>query len=59
MCVYWPSANRGVFGLAADGPKSGAKITPAVDELTVHDVTAVVPMDADAAQKWEEGPWGS
>lgn len=58
MCVYWPSEQHGVLGLAAgSGPMSGSKITPAIPALTIHDITAVAECTQEAAEGWEQEPW--
>jgi len=57
MCVYWPEENHGVIGLAADGPKKGAKVGPAALMLTLRGVTAVMEVGEKAAKAWESEPW--
>lgn len=57
MCIYWPSENHGVMGLASDGPKRGAKISPAVEEVILQDVTAVMRASPQAVDTWEAEPW--
>ena len=57
MCVYWSADMRGVMGLAAQGPSKSCKIGPAVPSLILRNVTAVVACTAEAATRWEEGPW--
>ena len=58
MCVYWPANNRGVMGLASDGPKSGAKITPAVPKAEIENVTMVCDCTPRAVKMWRAEPWG-
>ena len=58
MCVYWPGNNRGVMGLASDGPKSGAKITPAVPKAEIENVTMVCDCTPRAVEMWKAEPWG-
>ena len=58
MCVYWPSEQRGVLGLASDGPKKGAKISPATDG-TFMGVTCVLECTEAAVKAWEAAPWAS
>lgn len=57
MCIYWPTSNKGVLGLAVSGPQSGSKVTQAVPAMTVKDVTAVMSCTDDAIKAWEKGPW--
>lgn len=56
-CVYWSTEVHGFMGLAANGPTSNCKIGPAVMELTLNKVTAVIAVSPSAQAKWEEGPW--
>ena len=30
-CIYWPTAQKGFLGLAAEGPVNGSRIGPAAD----------------------------
>lgn len=55
-CVYWPRENRGFLGLAADGPKKGARIGPPAD-IELRDVTSVAECTAAAVAAWEASPW--
>lgn len=57
MCVYWTDELKGVMGLATTGPKSGCKIGPAVQRITIQDVTAIIEATPEAATNWEKGPW--
>jgi len=59
MCVYWTSSVKGVLGLAVTGPDSGARITPAVDVITLQDVTSITECTPTAIKNWEHGFWGS
>jgi hypothetical protein len=54
MCIYWSPDVRGVFGLAAGGPNNGCKISPAVPEMTIQDVTAIAKATPEAAEAWEK-----
>ena len=56
MCVYWPASQRGVIGLASDGPKSGARISPAADG-TFMGVTCILEATPAAVKAWEAAPW--
>ena len=57
MCVYWPASVRGVVGLAATGPKEGAKITPACPFMEITDVTAIMDCTSESVAAWEKGLW--
>lgn len=57
MAVYWPSDQRGVLGLAAQGPVPGCKIGPAVPEMTLHEVTSITTTTPEAAEAWSKAPW--
>jgi hypothetical protein len=55
--IYWPAANRGFLGLAADGPAHGARIGPQVPGLALRNVTSVSDVTAEAVAKFEAAPW--
>lgn len=55
-CIYWPTSNKGFLGLAADGPKDGARIGPAAD-IELRDITSVSEVTADAVAAWESDKW--
>ena len=57
MCIYWPPENHGIGGLAAHGPLKGAKVGPAAPAITLHGVTAIMEVSAEAAKRWEGEPW--
>lgn len=57
MVVYWSADCRSVVGLAANGPSAGCKIGPRAPAMIVRDVTAIIECSAEAARKFEEGPW--
>lgn len=59
MCVYWPAANHGVLGLAERGPLSEARVSPAVQRITLRNITAVIAVTPEAAERWEAEPWAS
>ena len=56
-CVYWPNSNRGFIGLAVTGPLDGSRVGPAASCLQLTCVTSVAICTAEAAQRWEAGPW--
>jgi len=58
MCLVWPAENKGVVGLATDGPLKGSRIGPAAPAITLRDVTAVMEMTPKAIKSWASGPWG-
>lgn len=58
LCVYWTADLRGFMGLASHGPGKGCKIGPPAD-ITLRDITAVVEVTPEAAQKWEAAPWNA
>ena len=55
-CVYWPSENHGFVGLAADGPKEGARIGPAAD-IRLRDIVSVTDCSPEAVEAWEGSKW--
>lgn len=57
MCVYWPVENRGVLGLAADGPVKGARVTKPVPKGVIRGITLVVECSSKAVKAWESCPW--
>ena len=57
MAVYWPVSNHGVLGLAKDGPKRNAKISPPVPLISLNAVTAVMTATEEAAREWKKQPW--
>ena len=56
-CLSWPAEQRGVIGLASDGPKRGSRVGPPAPEMELRDITAVLQCSAGAAKAWESGPW--
>ena len=57
MCVFWPTENRGVLGLAADGPLKGARVTKPTLRGVIRGVTLVVECSEKAVAAWEKCPW--
>lgn len=55
-CLYWPTENKGFLGLAAEGPKSGARVGPAAD-VELRDITCVAACTPKAVEAWEKAPW--
>ena len=58
LCIYWSPDVRGFMGLAASGPTKGCRIGPAAD-ITLRNITAVLEVSAEAAEKWEKQPWAN
>lgn len=57
MCIYWPSENKGVLGLASDGPLKGSRIGPQVPDILLNNIDAVIGVTAQAVKRWEAQPW--
>ena len=55
-CIYWPIANKGFLGLAANGPVEGSRIGPPAD-VELRDITCVAECTPDAVEAWEQAPW--
>lgn len=56
-CLYWPKEVHGFVGLATNGPISNSRIGPAVDEMKLLSVTAVLGASEAAVEVWESEPW--
>lgn len=54
--IYWPAANRGFLGLAADGPAQGSRVGPAAD-IELRGITCVAEVNAAAVARFEASPW--
>ena len=57
MCLIWPESNKGILGLASEGPLEGARVGPAAPSIILQGVTAVVEVAAAAVDRWEASPW--
>jgi hypothetical protein len=57
-CIYWPTSNHGFLGLAAEGPKSGARVGPPAN-IEVRDITCVAACTPEAVAAWEKAPWST
>lgn len=55
-CIYWPIENHGFMGLAADGPKKGARVGPAAD-IRLRDIVSVSDCTPTAVDAWEAELW--
>lgn len=53
MILYWSKACGGIFGLAANGPKEGTRITAPVDELFEPDWKRAWTVSSRAAEEIE------
>ena len=56
-CIYWPSSVGGFVGLASDGPNKETKVGPVAQEMTLHDVTAVLKCSDVAEKAWLTANW--
>lgn len=56
-CIRWTSAERGFIGLATAGPSSACRIGPAVESITLYNVTSVADVAPTAVENWEKAPW--
>lgn len=52
-CIYWPSANGGFMGLAAEGPAKGARIGARADKIELRKITSVTDVTDTATKAWE------
>ena len=57
MCIYWPAENKGVVGLASEGPLKGSRVGPAAPSIILRDVTAVMEVTPEAEKRWLSQPW--
>jgi len=56
MVIYWPEACEGLFGLAANGPKTGLRLSPVVGSTTQtvwKQDLAVSEAAANGLSKWK------
>lgn len=53
-CISWTASIGGVFGLASVGPNSSCKIGARVPEITLYNITSVLPCDEAAVTAWEK-----
>ena len=56
LCTYWSPAMKGFTGLASKGPDANCRIGEPAD-ITLRNITAVLPVTPEAAKAWENGPW--
>jgi hypothetical protein len=59
MCVRWDYDDKGVIGLAANGPCDKARITAAAPKAKIHGVTALFELSAKSLKRWRKEPWGN
>ncbi len=57
MVVYWSADVRGLFGLAANGPTKGCRVTAAAPGCVLHGVTAVLEVSPKAEKAFLAEPW--
>ena len=57
MCIYWAVEVKGVLGLAVVGPLKGSRVTSAVANIEILEVTAVMDASPEATKQWEAGLW--
>lgn len=57
MIVFFSADTRGVLGLATRGPQHGSRVTPAVERITLREITAVMKASPQAVEAWESEPW--
>jgi len=57
LVVYWSQDVRGFMGLAASGPSKSCRIGPAAD-IELRDITSVVEVTPEAAERFAAQPWG-
>lgn len=58
MVVYWSADVKGLFGLAANGPSKGCRVTAAAPSCVLHGVTAVMTITEKAEKAFLGQPWG-
>jgi hypothetical protein len=56
MVLYWPVACAGLFGLAANGPKEGLRMTPSVEKTATEAVRQWLSVSEDVGKKLAEWP---
>ena len=56
MVLYWPAACGGLFGLAANGPQEGLRLTDAVEATATEAVRQWLSVPDESAQKLREWP---
>ena len=54
--LYWPQECKGFLGLAADGPKTGAKLGPAAQRVELRNITSVTDLSEASAKVFAEFP---
>jgi hypothetical protein len=54
--IYWPTETRGFLGLAANGPKNGARVGPPAD-IELKNITCVAAVSPAALKVWEKFTW--
>lgn len=54
MVLYWDSECKGLFGLAASGPKGKTRITHSIHKTETSPVTEWLSVSIEAAKKFDE-----
>lgn len=54
---YLKCAKGGLLGATVYGPDSDSKIGPTMKEVYINNVTAIVPLEKEAEEKWLEATW--
>jgi hypothetical protein len=57
LVVYWPAAQKGFLGLAANGPVQGSRIGPQAPSIALRYVTSVSDLTPEATARFEAAPW--
>lgn len=55
--IYWSRDVRGFSGLAATGPTSGCRISLAVPQQVLYEITSISDCTDVARLAWEKAPW--
>lgn len=52
--IYWPAECKGFLGLAANGPRPGAKLGPAADRVQLRNITSVTELSKATSEAFAE-----
>jgi len=58
-CYYYPEETKGTYGLAINGPMPGAKCSPELQELIIHNVANIAVCSDKAMDNWTRCEWGT
>jgi len=56
MVLYWPAACDGLFGLAANGPQGGLRLTSSVKKTATEAVRQWLTVSEDVGKKLQDWP---